>query len=77
MKVMCINTSPDGFGPDEAPFNLKFGEVYNVVDEEIDEDDVLWYELMHDLGIVYNSELFIPCSDIDETELVNEEVVCY
>ena len=35
--------------------------------------DIIWWELCEMLGYCYNSEIFAPLSDIDETELVNHK----
>lgn len=72
MKVVCINTGhPGQYAPDEIPCKVKEGQVYEVVDSEY-EGGYEWYELSFDIGTWYIAEMFIPLSDIDETELVNE-----
>lgn len=69
MRVLCIDDDPfDGDIPPEGPFLVKYGEVYEVIRELGGGRDVRYYELTIQPGIGYRTDLFIPISEIDETE---------
>lgn len=75
MRVMCIAT-----GEVNLPVWPEVGEVYTinrVVPESCllwppAKKGIIWWELCEFMGYCYNSEIFAPLSEIDETELANE-----
>jgi hypothetical protein len=85
MKVICIadftqaigQTTGRHYNPKDFP-SPKIGEPYTVVGTDTDKDDgALMHILleMHDfdgLDIVFDARCFVPCSEIDETEMIRE-----
>jgi len=73
MKVICIDASGKGVGP--KGFDIEEGHIYHVCDEFVD-NGILAYSLSEDphrdeWG--FSAYRFIPLSEIDETEMVNEK----
>lgn len=68
MRVICIDDVDEwiGEGIRPKPSILKYGEIYNVIDEVM-ESYGLAYELSEDIGFLYEAASFIPISEIDET----------
>ena len=66
MKVICI----DSYGNKNSI--VEIGETYNVIGE-VNLYSIEWYELQEHPKWFYQKRQFIPCSDIDETQLVNEK----
>lgn len=70
MRVLCINDKPAP-GKLNAPWVIKFGETYDVINEfKVNDRD--YYELSVQPEVGYWINHFAPCSSIDETELVSE-----
>jgi hypothetical protein len=78
MKVICINARATGVvAKKKAEKKLIEGETYSVLREVsgVDKFNNLHpaYELWEFPGGAWEKSRFIPCSDVDEMELVNEE----
>ena len=75
MKVICIKSfidckkSPTLIG---NPMMPEVGSTYTVIDHKVI-NGTHCYRLAECPDYGYNSRHFAPCSDIDETELVNEK----
>lgn len=70
MKVICIDASPNRFG-DECP--LIEGKKYTKIREvKGPETGTIHYIIKEFKNQGFGAFRFIPLSDIDETELVNE-----
>lgn len=66
MKVLCIDGSARAHSKDaDKGFQLTEGECYNVVDEKRGR-----YELLENLGYLYDKDRFIITSDKDERVIV-------
>ena len=66
MKVICIDDK--NYNEPEAPFILKYGEVYEVIKTfQQGHPDWLWHELSIQPGVGYSVDRFTPLSEIDET----------
>jgi hypothetical protein len=63
MRVICIQIIGEG---NDALVIISIGSVYEVVDVVSDEEG-LWYELSHQLNVLYPAQDFVPLSDLDET----------
>jgi len=66
MRVICVDAS----GNEHSI--VKEGETYNTI-REVDIYGMRWYELEEHPKWFYQKRQFIPCSEIDELELVNEK----
>lgn len=75
MKVLCIDTPDHDFvkgGPPTPKIPIKENEVYTVI-SCLNFKGRLFYKL-EETSILdsWDAELFIPLSDIDETELIEQ-----
>lgn len=78
-KVICINGDFEGKGC--LKVQPKEGETYTVVAVNVDKDKTVWYELAEFFKETkkyiycdeYESIAFLPLSDLDELQLVNEK----
>ena len=66
MRVMCIDNDWEGDGPP-----IEYGEILNVIDYQKDEEGE-WYEFSERKGYEYETKAFIPLSNVDETERIDE-----
>lgn len=79
MKVICINglkkgqTGLSGISARSVEVIYE-GEAYNVINEETHFGHVYYFLDERPHGTGYNAKKFMPCSDIDELELVNEKM---
>lgn len=72
MKVVCIDT-PKTVEPNIGADSIVIiGQRYTVNDET-----EYAYELVEHLGYGYAKRCFAPCSDIDETELLQQRQTQY
>lgn len=69
MKVLCIKHDSVTVQGKETPVLLKEGECYTVIGS-FERFGNVYYELDEIWDVRFNSNLFIPCSDIDEREIV-------
>lgn len=72
MRVMCINEAwraSDGASQAMRPV---FGNTYTVIDQKYTPWGWLGYELAECIDYLYKSDYFIPLSDIDERELLEQ-----
>jgi hypothetical protein len=75
MKVLCIEGGNipcwTQIKKDEI---LTEGQIYNVIDQEIFVGTL--YYVLEELGFenAFDSDLFVPLSDVDETEFVRETI---
>lgn len=77
MKVMCIKEPGNKLGYyTNKPYVIRTGSIYTVLDFVKDEHGADGYRLVEDIEHTYNANLFAPCSEIDELELVNEKQFC-
>jgi len=68
MKILCISQpSNKKCCFTGQPSAINEGEHYHTINERDD-----FYELAEHLGFLYRKNLFIPCSNIDETERIDE-----
>ena len=77
MRAICIN-SDFPIAKKMGAFCPALGETVEITGEFIDPYWGLYYELERgpkDLG--YDTEKFIPCSDIDETERVEKNELAF
>lgn len=80
MKVMCITDSPKtkyniiGIFPMREEDRVYCGEIYNVIYIEMNLGVKVFTLSERPKNIGYNSQYFIPISDIDETEMVRESI---
>jgi len=82
MKVLCIQTANHGFNGSVTKIlpelGVYFGETYTVLDEvysAFNLTDKAYILEERPLYCRYKIKHFIPLSDLDETELVNEKVL--
>jgi hypothetical protein len=69
MRVLCIDAKNQKIKP-----YIEEGKTYTVIDETT-ENGHLQYSIEEVNGDLCNAERFIPCSDIDELELVECELM--
>jgi uncharacterized membrane protein (DUF2068 family) len=71
MKVLCIDSRTDANSP--LTVDLIEGAIYTVVDC-VKRDGLWWYRLAEKSFFeIYTTDAFVPLSDIDETELINQK----
>jgi hypothetical protein len=81
MRLICIDAKSKKNFP---PCDLTEGNIYTVKDTYYYSMDIhgnvephMCYTLIEmDNGYGYGHERFIPCSSIDEKELINENILC-
>lgn len=71
MKVILVNICAPI--DSECPLRLIEGNIYNV-SKCCNYYGIEWYELSECLEWLHQANGFIPLSDIDERELVNEDI---
>jgi len=71
MKVMCINDKWENTATREPCGGMQYGEIATVVGE-CTRFSRSYYEFSEYPGEAYDKKNFIPLSEIDETELVNQ-----
>jgi hypothetical protein len=72
MRVICISTNC--LPPGDEPIKVKEGGIYTVIDTHLMKG-MNYYEFAHDIGVAYTSKGFIPCSEIDERELIEHRAL--
>lgn len=82
MKVMCIKTEWYGVGAYTSMAYPEYGVTYTVLHSGLcpcgECKEQVYAILELDPDVAWLAKYFIPCSEIDETEMVREkEVQCY
>lgn len=75
MKVMCIEANIKVRPGENSKPVVIYGGIYTVIDSGAGADQLMpcdWYELLEHAGYVYGQHLFIPLSQISETDMVRE-----
>ena len=79
MKVICIDDKQHSDSYYWLDGLIVEGEIYNVLREQLSFDNngnerigFILAEVPLKLRAAFNKDRFIPCSDIDETELIKE-----
>lgn len=72
MRVVCIKEPTKESIAPGIKSRVRVGEFYEVIDQIEAYGDV-YYELSVHPNGYYRQDYFVPCSDIDETELVNKK----
>lgn len=72
MKVICINNKPINGFKNKNLSHLTEGETYIVTKKYLTASGRYNYHLQ-EVNYFYSQVRFIPCSDIDEKELVNQK----
>lgn len=75
IRMICINNKTINNIPNKDLVYLKEGETYEgfIVEKEFFRDGIVRDAFYISPLIGFAIERFIPCSDIDETELINEK----